>query len=141
VAEAGVLLTTVLYRNQANGTAFVVTDAGMGDLLRPSLYQAEHGIVAVEEVATSVVADVVGPICESGDFLARGRPVPDVAPGAVLAVLTCGAYGYTMASHYNSRPRPVEVAVEGDRYAVVAVRESVEELLRLERHPLAWRNA
>lgn len=141
VAEAGVLLTTVLYRKQANGTAFVVTDAGMGDLLRPSLYQAEHGIVAVEEIAETVVADVVGPICESGDFLARGRSVPDVAPGAVLAVLTCGAYGYTMASHYNSRPRPVEVAVEGDRYAVVAVRESVEELLRLERHPLAWRNA
>ncbi|MEN9818840.1 MAG: diaminopimelate decarboxylase [Gemmatimonadota bacterium] len=141
VAEAGVLLTTVLYRKQANGTAFVVTDAGMGDLLRPSLYQAEHGIVAVTEVAETVVADVVGPICESGDFLARGRPVPDVPPGAVLAVLTSGAYGYTMASHYNSRPRPAEVAVEGDRYAVVAVRESVEELLRLERHPLAWRKA
>lgn len=141
VAESGVLLTRVLYRKQANGKAFVVTDAGMGDLVRPSLYQADHGIVAVEPVHGTLTADVVGPICESGDFLARARSVPDVAPGAVLAVLTAGAYGYTMASHYNSRPRPAEVLVEGDRHAVVAVREGLEELTRLERHPLTWRSA
>lgn len=141
VAEAGVLLTTVLYRKQANGRAFVVTDAGMGDLIRPALYHAEHGIVAVEDVPDAVTADVVGPICESGDFLARERAVPDVQAGGVLAVLTAGAYGYTMASHYNSRPRPAEVLVEGDRHAVVAERERLEELTRLERHPLAWRSA
>lgn len=141
VAESGVLLTTVLYRKQANGKAFVVTDAGMGDLLRPSLYQADHGIVAVEPTDGTVTADVVGPICESGDFLARARAVPDAPPGGVLAVLTAGAYGYTMASHYNTRPRPAEVLVDGDRHALVAERERLEELLRLERHPLTWRSA
>jgi diaminopimelate decarboxylase len=95
----------------------------------------------VEDVPDAVTADVVGPICESGDFLARERAVPDVQAGGVLAVLTAGAYGYTMASHYNSRPRPAEVLVEGDRHAVVAERERLEELTRLERHPLAWRSA
>jgi diaminopimelate decarboxylase len=141
VAEAGVLLTQVLYRKVAASKHFVVTDAGMGDLLRPSLYQAYHEIEAVVETPGQVVADVVGPICESGDFFAKDRPLPDVQPGDLLAVRTAGAYGYTMASNYNSRSRPVEVLVDGDQFAVIAERESHEDLLRLERAPLSWRPA
>ncbi len=140
VADAGVLLTTVLYRKQAAGRDFLVTDAGMGDLLRPALYHAHHEIEAVAAVDGRVTADVVGPICESGDFLARDRVVPDVGPGALLALQTAGAYGYTMASNYNSRPRPAEVLVDGDRFAVVTRRETYDDLVRLESAAPEWRN-
>ena len=88
-----------------------------------------------------VLADVVGPICESGDFYAKDRPMPDVAAGALLAVQTAGAYGYTMSSNYNSRPRPAEVMVDGDRFAVITERERLEDLVRLERAHLQWRTA
>jgi diaminopimelate decarboxylase len=141
VAEAGVLLTEVLYRKHAAGKDFVVTDAGMSDLIRPALYHAYHAIEAVTTTDGSVTADVVGPICESGDFFAKDRLLPDVQAGALLAVRTAGAYGFTMASNYNSRPRPAEVLVDGDRFAVAGAREQLEDLVRLERAPLQWRTA
>lgn len=140
VADAGLLLTTVLYRKHAAGRDFVVTDAGMSDLVRPALYHAHHEIVAVVDVDARIAADVVGPICESGDWFAKDRVVPDAPPGALLAVETAGAYGYTMASNYNSRPRPAEVLVDGDRFAVVTERERYEDLVRLERAHLQWRS-
>lgn len=139
VAESGVLLTRVLYRKTAAGKAFVVTDAGMNDLMRPSLYQAYHGIDAVVAKDARVCADVVGPICESGDFFAKQRDLPDVEAGELVVVETAGAYGYSMASNYNSRPRAAEVLVDGDRFAVVSMRESLDDLVRLERTPLEWR--
>ena len=141
VAEAGALITEVLYRKHAAGKDFIVTDAGMNDLVRPALYQAYHRIDAVESIEGTVVADVVGPICESGDFYAKDRLMPDVAAGALLAVQTAGAYGYTMSSNYNSRPRPAEVLVDGDRFAVITERERLEDLVRLERAHLQWRTA
>lgn len=141
VAEAGVLLTEVLYRKHAAGKDFVVTDAGMNDLIRPALYQAYHAIDPVTVTDGSVVADIVGPICESGDFFAKNRALPDVQAGELLAVRTAGAYGFSMASNYNSRPRPAEVLVDGDQFAVVGAREQLDDLVRLERMPLQWRTA
>lgn len=141
VAESGVLLTCVLYRKRSGGKEYIITDAGMNDLVRPSHYQAFHRIDAVRDVQQSVVADVVGPVCESGDFLALGRTMPDVEPGDLLAVQTAGAYGFVMASNYNSRPRPAEVLVDGDRFALATERERLEDLVRLERAHLHWRSA
>ncbi len=141
VADAGVLLTEVLYRKHAAGKDFVVTDAGMSDLIRPALYQAYHDIEPATETEGSVVADIVGPICESGDFFAKDRTLPDVQAGQFLVVRTTGAYGYTMASNYNSRPRPAEVLVDGDRFAVITERERYDDLVRLERAHLQWRTA
>jgi diaminopimelate decarboxylase len=141
VADAGALLTRVLYRKHAAGKDFVVTDAGMNDLVRPALYQAYHDIEPVQDTAGQVTADVVGPICESGDFYAKDRLVADVQAGDLLAVRTAGAYGYTMASNYNSRPRPAEVLVDGARFAVITERERLEDLVRLERAHLQWRSA
>ncbi|MEQ1690949.1 MAG: diaminopimelate decarboxylase [Gemmatimonas sp.] len=141
VAESGVLLTRVLYRKHAAGKDFVVTDAGMNDLVRPAMYQAYHDIVPVVETSGEVTADVVGPICESGDFFAKDRVLADVQAGDLLAVRTTGAYGYTMASNYNSRPRPAEVLVDDARFAVITERERYEDLVRLERTHLEWRSA
>ncbi len=141
VAEAGVLLTRVLYRKRSGGKDYIITDAGMNDLVRPSHYQAFHRIDAVGSVDGDVVADVVGPVCESGDFLALERSMPDVQPGDLLAVQTAGAYGFVMASNYNSRPKPAEVIVDGDRFALATERERLEDLVRLERAHLQWRNA
>ncbi|MBY0489133.1 MAG: diaminopimelate decarboxylase [Gemmatimonadaceae bacterium] len=140
VAESGVLLTEVLYRKHANGKEFMVTDAGMNDLIRPSLYHAYHQIDAVTETDAQTTADIVGPICESGDFFAKGRAMPDVPAGQYLAVRTAGAYGFTMSSNYNSRPRPVEVLVDGARFAVITEREQFSDLVRLERAHPEWRN-
>jgi diaminopimelate decarboxylase len=129
-----VLLTEVLYRKHSGGKDFIVVDAGMNDLVRPSHYQAYHEIVALDgRERASVRADVVGPVCETGDFLALDRMVPDVAAGEHLAVLGAGAYGFVMASNYNARPRPAEVVVDGDRWWVARPRERVEELYRTER--------
>jgi diaminopimelate decarboxylase len=136
-----VLLTEVLYRKHAAGKDFVVTDAGMNDLIRPALYQAYHAIDPVVITDGAVVADIVGPICESGDFFAKNRTVADVTAGALLAVRTAGAYGFSMASNYNSRGRPAEVLVDGGQFAVIGARESQEDLVRLERTPLHWRTA
>jgi diaminopimelate decarboxylase len=134
VGSAGVLLTEVLYRKHSGGKEFVVVDAGMNDLVRPSHYQAYHEIVELEASERPTVrADVVGPVCETGDFLALGRTLPDVAAGERLAVLGAGAYGFVMASNYNSRPRPAEVVVDGERWWVARPRETVEELFSTER--------
>jgi diaminopimelate decarboxylase len=140
VGNAGVLLTRVLYRKRSGGKEFIITDAGMSDLLRPSHYNAFHRIEAVSPTGRTTVADVVGPICESGDFLALDRQIDDAQPGDLLAVQSTGAYGFVMASNYNSRPRPAEVLVDGDKFAVITQRESYDDLVRNEVAPV-WRSA
>jgi diaminopimelate decarboxylase len=139
VGNAGVLLTRVLYRKRSGGKEYVICDAGMTELLRPSHYNAFHRIEASHTEGDSLVADVVGPVCESGDFLALDRALPDVEPGDLLAVYDVGAYGYVMASTYNSRPRSAEVVVDGDRFAVATARETYDDLHRLEVDTLEWR--
>jgi len=132
VGNAGALLTRVLYRKASDGRRFVIVDAAMNDLIRPALYNAHHEIRPVAEPRSPdarEVVDVVGPVCESGDFLAKERPLPPVSEGALLAVLSAGAYGFAMASNYNARPRPAEVMVAGDRFQVVRRRESYEDLI------------
>jgi diaminopimelate decarboxylase len=134
VGSAGILLTEVLYRKQSGGKEFVVVDAGMTDLVRPSRYQAYHEIVEVEAVARPASAvDVVGPICETGDFLALDRQLPAVERGERLAILGAGAYGFVMSSNYNTRPLPPEVIVDGGRFWVSRPRETVSALFARER--------
>jgi diaminopimelate decarboxylase len=140
VGNAGVLLTRVLYRKRSGGKEFIIADAGMTDLLRPSHYNAFHRIEAVKPTGRTTVADVVGPICESGDFLALDRQIDDAAPGDLLAVQSTGAYGFVMSSNYNSRPRPAEVLVDGDRFAVITRRETYEDLIRNEETRPEWRS-
>jgi diaminopimelate decarboxylase len=137
VGNAGILLTQVLYTKQSPAKNFVIVDAAMNDLVRPSLYGSYHHIQPVERVegAGTQVVDVVGPICESSDFLARDRELPLLRGGDCLAVMSAGAYGFTMASNYNSRPRPAEVLVRGDRYHVVRKRETWEDLISAEGIP------
>ncbi len=130
VAEAGVLLARVLYRKRSGGKEVVVTDAGMNDLIRPSHYDAYHRISAVAPRGGRVTADVVGPVCETGDFLALDRETDDLQPGDLIAVHTAGAYGYVMASNYNSRPRAAEVLVDAGAWRVVNERERYEDLVR-----------
>jgi diaminopimelate decarboxylase len=131
VAAAGVLLAKTLYRKNTGGKEFVITDAAMNDLIRPALYSAHHEILPVRRLAHGTIrADVVGPVCETGDFLARDRELPEVLPGDVLAVCTAGAYGFVQASTYNARRRPAEVLVEGDQWRVIRERESYEDLIR-----------
>ncbi|HTP89746.1 MAG TPA: diaminopimelate decarboxylase [Bryobacteraceae bacterium] len=131
VGEAGALVTRVLYRKSNAGKEFVIIDAAMNDLIRPALYQAHHEIVPVRRTGLgNIVADIVGPVCESGDFLARGREIPNVMPGDLLAVCTAGAYGFVQASNYNSRPRAAEVLVEGSCWRIVRERETWEDLVR-----------
>jgi diaminopimelate decarboxylase len=139
VGNAGVLLTRVLYRKRSGGKEFIVTDAGMTDLLRPSHYNAFHRIEAVAPTGRTTVADVVGPICESGDFLALDRQMDDAQPGDLLAVQSTGAYGFVMSSNYNSRPRAPEVLVDGERFAVITRRESYSDLVRNEIATPDWR--
>lgn len=134
VGSAGVLLTRVLYRKHSGGKGFVVVDAGMNDLVRPSHYQAYHEIVELEERGRPAGrVDVVGPVCETGDFLALDRMLPGLAAGDGLAVLGAGAYGFAMASNYNSRPRPPEIIVDGGKWWVARPRESIDDLFRSER--------
>jgi diaminopimelate decarboxylase len=132
VGNAGALLTRVLYRKRSGGKNFIITDAGMNDLLRPSHYNAYHRIEAVSRVGLTTIADVVGPVCESGDFFALDRQVDDVVRGDLLAIQSAGAYGFAMASNYNSRPRPCEVLVDGSKFSVVTRREEYEDLVRAE---------
>ena len=141
VAESGALLTRVLYRKGSGGRDFVIADAGMNDLVRPALYGAHHRIEPVDDTPGNRATDVVGPVCESGDFLARDRLLPDVAPGALLAVHTAGAYGFVMSSNYNARPRAAEVLVDGARWAVIRARERHEDLVRGERADPEWSTA
>lgn len=136
VASAGILVTKLLYRKFSGGKMFYVCDAGMNDLIRPALYGAYHRIWTVEggpvERDGTVVVDVVGPVCESGDFFAKERLLPDVPEGSLLAVFTAGAYGASMGSNYNSRPLPPEVLVEGRSFRIIRRRQSYEELVSLE---------
>jgi len=131
VGNAGILLTRVLYTKKSASKDFVIVDAGMNDLVRPSLYGSYHQILPVVKSDREMqVVDVVGPICESGDFLARERGLPTVQPGDCLAVMSAGAYGFTMSSNYNSRPRASEVLVKDDQYFVIRERETHEDLVR-----------
>jgi diaminopimelate decarboxylase len=131
VGAAGVLLTSVVHRKASGGREIAIVDAGMNDLLRPSLYRAWHEIVPVKQTPGTVLdTDIVGPVCETGDFLALARPLAPVAAGGVLAVLGAGAYAFAMSSNYNSRARAAEVLVEGNRWAVVRPRERLVDLYR-----------
>ena len=137
VGNAGILVTSVLYHKEAGEKKFVIVDAGMNDLIRPSLYDAYHDIrpVIQQETPKNVVVDVVGPICESGDFLAKDREMPAVNQGELLAVMGAGAYGFSMSSNYNSRPRVPEVLVRGNDYYVVRERETYNDLVKGEKVP------
>ncbi len=131
VAEAGVLLTRVLYRKSNGEREFIIVDAAMNDLIRPALYHSHHEIVPLRKSdGPGIVADVVGPVCESGDFLARARAMPNLLPGDLLAVCTAGAYGFVASSNYNARPRPPEILVEGGSYRVIRKRETYDDLVR-----------
>ena len=143
VANAGVLLTRVLYRKHAGGKEYVIVDAGMSDFVRPSHYNAHHEILPLRDgTRPEETVNVVGPICESGDFLALDRKMVTVGPGEVLAVLGTGAYGFVMSSTYNQRPRAPEVVVDGDRYYVARQRETLDDLLRGETgEPTTWYKA
>ena len=147
VGNAGVLLTKVLYRKMGGEKKFVIVDAGMNDLIRPTLYESYHFIWPTKPSEGNVLAkreesfqpvggetvDVVGPICESGDYLAKDRPLPQTQRGDLLAVFTAGAYGFAMSSNYNNRPRAAEVLVDGDSYQVIRRRETYEDLVAAER--------
>lgn len=135
IAQAGTLLAKVLYTKRNGPKTFVVTDAAMNDLLRPALYQAYHSIVPLrrQEKRPSVVVDVVGPICETGDFFARDRALPAVESGDSIALLDAGAYGMSLSSNYNSRPRAAEVLVDGARHRLIRRRETMRDLLVTER--------
>jgi diaminopimelate decarboxylase len=135
VAPAGVLLARVLYVKKLGERRFYVTDTGSNDLVRPSYYSAYHPVEAVRRAPAAGVADVVGPVCEAGDFLALGCPMPALRAGDLLAVLFAGAYGHVMSSNYNSRPRAAEVLVRDDRYQVVRRRETIDELMAAEESP------
>jgi len=138
VGNAGVILTRVLYVKETADRTFVILDAGMNDLIRPALYGSYQAIQpVVDNQAQKIVADVVGPICESGDFFAKDREIPRPQRGDLLAVMSAGAYGFTMASNYNSHPKPPEVLVDGERYYVVRKRESFEDLINGETIPPA----
>src|SRR5690606_37127615 len=133
VGNAGILVTNVEDVKEGAGRTFVIVDAAMNDLIRPTLYEAHHDIQPVEASgARWITADVVGPVCESGDYLARDRAMPAPREGDLLAVMTAGAYGAVMASTYNSRPLVPEVLVDGDRWAVIRRRPTIEDLIALD---------
>jgi diaminopimelate decarboxylase len=132
VAEAGALLTRVLLIKKNGNKTFVIVDAAMNDLIRPALYQAHHQLIPVQapQGSSRIVADVVGPICESGDFFARSRDLPVLSTGDLIAIKTVGAYGFVLASNYNSRPRPCELLVKEGHVSIIRQRETYEDLLR-----------
>ena len=136
VGNAGILVTEVLYLKEGEEKTFVIVDGGMNDLIRPALYGSYQAIrPVVEGKGEMIVADVVGPICESGDFFAKDREIPRPQEGDLLAVMSAGAYGFTMSSNYNSRPRAPEILVDGDNFHVVRKRESFEDLISGETIP------
>jgi len=140
VGNAGILVARVIYVKQGEAKNFVIIDAAMNDLIRPTLYEAHHDILPVREPATqapSMVADVVGPVCESGDYLALDRKLPALASGDLLAIMTAGAYGAVQAGTYNTRALVPEVLVRGDQYAVVRPRLEVEALIAMDQ-PAPW---
>jgi diaminopimelate decarboxylase len=138
VGNAGVLLTRVRYIKQTGQKKFAIVDAGMNDLIRPALYHSYHEIIPVTESANRFrdKIDVVGPVCESGDFLALDREMPELQAGDLLAIMSAGAYGFVMASNYNSRPLPAEVLIRGAKYWLVRKRQSLGDLIRDESAPV-----
>ena len=138
VGNAGILLTEVQYLKETETKKFIIVDGGMNDLIRPALYGSYQAIQPVVQTnAEKMIADVVGPICESGDFFAKDREIARPRRGDLLAVMSAGAYGFTMASNYNSHPKPPEVLVDGDQYYVVRRRESMDDLINGEVIPAA----
>ena len=136
MGNSGMLITKVLYLKEGTAKKFVIVDAAMNDLIRPAFYESYHEILPVKKTSDSTeVVDVVGPICESGDFLAQDRELPSVQSGDMLAVLSAGAYGFVMSSNYNTRPRVAEVLVKGDTFSVIRQRETYDELLAPELIP------
>ena len=136
VGNAGILVSKVLYTKENEEKRFVIVDAGMNDLVRPSYYGAYHQILPVkEEDREEIVADVVGPICESSDFLAKDRKIPRLNAGELIAVMSTGAYGFSMSTNYNARPRPAEVLVRDDQMFLIRQRENLEDLIRGEEIP------
>ena len=136
VGNAGVLVSKVLYTKENEEKRFIIVDAGMNDLVRPSFYGSYHQILPVkEETREEIVADVVGPICESSDFLAKGRKIPNLRSGELIAIMSAGAYGFSMSTNYNSRPRIAEVLVRDDQMFVIRQREGYEDLIRGEEIP------
>ena len=137
IGDAGVLLARVLYRKDVGTKRFLVVDAAMNDLARPALYDAYHAVFPlIDKKDRRVIADIVGPVCESGDYLARGRRIRFLDQGEGLVVATAGAYGYAMGSQYNSRPRPPEILVNGATWTVIRERETLEDLVRGEHIPV-----
>jgi diaminopimelate decarboxylase len=133
VGPAGLLLTRIIYRKKNGHKTFLIVDAAMNDLIRPSLYKAYHEIVPVEHGGMGgEIVDVVGPVCESGDFFARDRQLPKTEEGDLLALLDAGAYGMSLSSNYNSRPRPAEILVAGKSAKIIRKRETIKDLLKLE---------
>jgi diaminopimelate decarboxylase len=132
IGPAGALLTRVTYRKRNGEKNFLIVDAGMNDLIRPSLYHAHHEIVpvALNPDAKREISDVVGPVCETGDFFARDRVLPEAEEGDLLAILDAGAYGMSLASNYNTRPRPAEVMVQGKTAKLIRKRETFRDLIR-----------
>ena len=138
VGRAGVLITQVLYKKNIGKKRFVIVDAGMNDLIRPSLYGAYHQIKKLkepQEAGSPEVVDVVGPVCESGDFLARERPLPQIKQGEYLAIMDTGAYCFSMSLTYNARPRPAEVLVKKDQWWIIREREAYKDLIKEESIP------
>jgi diaminopimelate decarboxylase len=136
VGNAGILVTRVIYRKETEARAFIIQDGAMNDLIRPTLYDAHHDVLPVDEKLASgdlAEADVVGGICESGDYFAKQRRLPLFQPGDLMAIMTAGAYGAVQAGTYNSRPLVPEVMVNGGRWAVIRPRQSYEELIGLDR--------
>ena len=145
IGNAGVLLTRVRYIKQTGNKKFAIVDAGMNDLIRPALYQSYHEIVPCRasvsdaEPSTRMIKkgkiDIVGPVCESGDFFALDREMPELREGDLLAIMSAGAYGFVMASNYNSRPLPAEALVRGDKLALIRKRQTWDDLVREEVDP------
>jgi diaminopimelate decarboxylase len=138
VGNAGVLLTRVRYIKKTGAKKFAIVDAGMNDLIRPALYQSYHEIVPVAEPSktkNTEKIDIVGPVCESGDFFALAREMPELHEGDLLAIMSAGAYGFVMASNYNSRLLPAEVLVRGDQFTVIRKRQTWKDLVRDEIGP------
>ncbi|RYD49626.1 MAG: diaminopimelate decarboxylase, partial [Verrucomicrobiaceae bacterium] len=131
VGNAGVLLTKCLYEKRGSAKTFKIVDAGMNDLIRPALYEGHHEIVPLAEPSSGdrFKVDVVGPICESGDFFCQDRPLPDFQPGDYIALMSAGAYGFAMASNYNSRPLPAEILIEGGTATVIRKRQTLDDII------------
>jgi len=140
VGNAGILVTRVIYVKHGEAKNFVIIDAAMNDLIRPTLYEAHHDIlpvVAAANFAPTIVADVVGPVCESGDYLALDRTLPEPKPGDLLAIMTAGAYGAVQSGTYNTRALVPEVLVKDDQYAVVRPRIEIDDLIAMDK-PAPW---